>query len=1007
MEVEFRVLGDVEVHVDGRAVDIGHSRQRGVLLALLVDVNRVVALDQLVDRVWAGRPPRGVGTLYNYVSRIRGLLAGADGVGVVRRPGGYQLTVDELAVDLHRFDHLVARARAAGDGEATALFAEALGLWRGEAFATLDTPWLNAVRDVVTNRRIAAELDRDDIELRRGRHHDVLPGLAARAAARPLDERLAGQLMLALDRCGRRADALGHYEVVRSRLAEELGIDPGPALRTLRQRILTADPALEIRPAETVRPAITPPGPITPAQLPPAVAGFTGRDRELADLDGTLASIAPGSAGVVLVAGTAGVGKTALAVRWAHRIADRFPDGQLHVNLRGYDPEQPVVAADALAGFLRALGVAGAAVPLDPDERAARYRSVLSGRRVLVLLDNASSADQVRPLLPGTPGCVAVVTSRDSLGGLVALDGAYRMNLGLLPLDDAVALLRRLIGARVTADPAAAAELAGHCARLPLALRVAAELAATDEHTGLAALNAELADRPRRLDLLDAGEVRSAVRSVFSWSYRRLPADAARVFRLLGLHPGPDADRHAVAALAGVTVDHAAQITATLARAHLVHAAEPGRYGRHDLLRAYAIDLAAAHDAEADRRTALTRLFDHYLGTAAAAMDALHPAERHKRPATARAATPAAPRAWLDAERPNLVAMCAHGAAHGWENHAIALARTLFRYLDIGGHHAEALAVHADAHRAARLLGDRSAEARALNNTAAVHWWRADYRTAGGLYRQAASLFRACGDDEGETDALANLGAVHQSLGDLPAAAAYRQEALDRHRRVGNAIGAAHSLTGLGVIRMMQGSAAVAADHHREAIDLFRAAGKPDGEADALANLGLALLRRGERAAALEPLERALALYRRHGYTGGEARTLTYLGRVHHALDDLTRAARSFREGLALLRRGGTRHGEPAALNGLGRTTLATGATAEARRHHTAALALARELGDRYEQAWAHQGLAATLGAVEGRDHLERALLIFTELGTSDADDVRARLIRHDRCDDGEPVRGQ
>ncbi|HEX8758499.1 MAG TPA: NB-ARC domain-containing protein, partial [Pseudonocardiaceae bacterium] len=388
------------------------------------------------------------------------------------------------------------------------------------------------------------------------------------------------------------------------------------------------------------------PGPVgvarvVPAQLPADVEVFTGRSQELAELDRLLARTAETTASarvtsgdstavvISAVSGTAGVGKTALALRWAHRVRGQFPDGQLYVNLHGFDPEQPLSAADALAGFLRALGLAGQHIPVEVEERAATYRSLLDGRRILIVLDNASSVEQVRPLLPGAPSCVVVVTSRDSLAGLVARHSARRLDLDLLPLEDAVALLAALIGGRVHAEPDAAATLARLCARLPLALRVAAELAAARPTISLAQLVDELADEQQRLELLDAGgDARTAVRGVFSWSYQHLPATVARAFRLIGLHPGPYFDPYAVAALANTSLDQAQQMADLLARAHLIQAPHPGHYGIHDLLRAYATWLADVEDSTAEQRAGLTRLFDHYLATAAAAMDMLIPAEQ-------------------------------------------------------------------------------------------------------------------------------------------------------------------------------------------------------------------------------------------------------------------------------------------------------------------------------------------------------------------------------------------
>ncbi len=452
--------------------------------------------------------------------------------------------------------------------------------------------------------------------------------------------------MLALYLCGRQAEALEAYRTTRTLLISELGVEPGAEIRGLHQGILSRNHKRDLalspeaglaKLAGTVGYAPL----VVPRQLPADVAAFTGRARELAELDRLLAvggkrgdaggDSAP--AGISAITGMAGVGKTALAVRWAHQVAERFPDGQLYVDLRGYDPGQPMPAADALAGFLRALGVPGRDIPAEEQERAALYRSLLAGRRMLVVLDNVSEVEQVRPLLPGAKGCVAAVTSRDSLSGLVARHGAARLDLDLLPLPDAVSMLRALIGSRVDADPAAAVALADRCSRLPLALRVAAEQAAALSPAPVRELVGELADQQRRLELLDVGgDPRTAVREVFSWSCRHLDADAARAFRLIALHPGSDWGHYAAAALAGITVNRADRMLRLLARAHLIRPAGAGRYGMHDLLRDYGAEQAVRDDAELARRAALTRLFDYYLHTAAAAIDTLNPAELHRRP---------------------------------------------------------------------------------------------------------------------------------------------------------------------------------------------------------------------------------------------------------------------------------------------------------------------------------------------------------------------------------------
>ncbi|MGI5185549.1 NB-ARC domain-containing protein [Dactylosporangium sp. CA-152071] len=383
-------------------------------------------------------------------------------------------------------------------------------------------------------------------------------------------------------------------------------------------------PCRQCRPGRSIAAdtaTLAPPAGRVPAQLPPDVSTFTGREAQLAALDAMAAAAAeqPTAVFVAVVTGAAGVGKTALAVRWAHHVRDRFPGGQLYVNLRGYDPAQPVAAADALARFLTALGVAAQDIPVEEDDRAARFRTEIADRRVLLLLDNASSVDQVRPLLPGTASCTALVTSRDTLPGLVAVDGAQRVEVDLLPPGDANALLGRLIGARAQAEPGDAATLAEQCARLPLALRVAAELVVARPDATLADLVAELHDQRRRLAVLVGGDdPRASVSAVLSWSLRHLPPAAARAFGLLGLHPGPDLDVHAAVSLTGGSPAEARAALDVLAWAHLVHRTGPGRYGMHDLLRAY-----AAGQAERPVDGPRSRMFDHYLAAAAAATGVL------------------------------------------------------------------------------------------------------------------------------------------------------------------------------------------------------------------------------------------------------------------------------------------------------------------------------------------------------------------------------------------------
>ena len=519
---------------------------------------------------------------------------------------------------------------------------------------------------------------------------------------------------------------------------------------------------------------------VVPREVPGLARHFVGREGELAALSALADQVpgrAPGPVVISAIGGTAGVGKTALALQWAHQVAERFSDGQLYVNLRGYGPGEPMTAGEALTGFLRALGVPGPDIPAQTEQRAGRYRGLLSGRRVLIILDNACGAGQVRQLLPAASGCVTLVTSRDTLAGLVARDGAQRVDLDLLPMADAVGLLRALIGSRVDAAPGAAAELAARCSRLPLALRVAAEIAAMYPARALADLASELEDQQQRLDVLDAGKDEdTAVRAVFSWSYRHLDADAARAFRLAGLHQGPDLDRYAAAALLGTTAARSGRLLDVLARGYLIQPTRPGRYAMHDLLRGYARELAGSHDGEQERHCALSRLFDYYLHSAAMAMAVLRPAERTALDAArlveAQAAivpgpicSPAAALTWLDAERACLLSAVEYMAENGWPGHASRMANVLLWYLDGRGHYPEAVILHGHGRRAARKIADRAAEARALIGLGVVAIRQGRYQDGTSHYQQALALFRQAGDTSGVAWARCGLGIIHRLQG--------------------------------------------------------------------------------------------------------------------------------------------------------------------------------------------------------------------------------------------------
>lgn len=934
MGVEFRVLGDVELLVGGHRVEIGHARQQTVLLALLIDANKVVTVDQLVERVWADRPPqRARGALYNYVSRLRRILADGQDTTVLRRPGGYVLSVDALAIDLHLFDDLIARARAATDLDVAAdLFTRALGLWRGEAFATTDLPWLNSVRDTATNSRIAAELDRTDIELRRGRHHDLITGLALRAAARPLDERLAGQLMLALFRCGRQADALEHYRQTRSHLAEELGIDPGAALRELHQQILSGSPALDLRPPRSPNgnpqrspndnpprnPPEDPPGnppraEPSPRQLPYPPRFFAGRRAELAQLDQVL----PGEKSevrVVAIAGGAGIGKTSLAVHWAHIVRDRFPDGQLYVNLRGFDPSGRILSpAEAILGFLDALGIAPGRLPATPQAQAALYRSLVRERRILVLLDNARDAEQVRPLLPDTATALTVVTSRDQLTGLVATEGAHPLTLDVLSPQEAEDLLLERVGARVATQTHAVHRIITACARLPLALSIVAARAQQSRFS-LERLAAELGTTEHQLDALETGDPATDVRAVFSWSYTSLTDAAARLFRLLGLHPGPSVSVAVAVSLSGRRTPEVRRALTELIRASLLTEPAPGRYTCHDLLRAYATDLVRAQEPEASRQAAATRLLDHYTHTAYTGALLLNPAlPRIALPVTQPAAD-TQPECfadhreamqWFAAERLALLALTRQAAAeHGKDAYAWQLAWALDTFLLRRGHWHDLGAAWQIALEASRRLGEPTAEATAHRN----------------LARAAVQVGR-------HADALTHL-----------------QRALEMSTSAGDRKGTAGTHQTLAVLWHRAGNPQLAVDHSEQALALFQAVGERRGEAQNLNSVGWYRALLGEHSRALPLCRRALLLFEELGDRAGLANTLDTLGYAHHHLGDHREAIDYFTRALLVYREIGERHLEANTLSHLGDTHQTGGDLAAARDAWSQALRILTDL---------------------------------------------------------------
>jgi DNA-binding SARP family transcriptional activator len=947
--MRFRLLGPLEVWAGEDWQGIGAPKWRSVLAALLVNAGQIVPADVLINEVWGETPPAKAGNLISiYVLRLRRLLGDTDSTLLVTRAPGYLLRLAPGDTDVQVFESLVregGRAYAAGDPErAAAQLAEALALWRGSPLADVPATALvdTEARRLADLRLDAAEL-RIKAELACGSHAQVIPELRRLLADHSLRENLWLLLMQALDGAGRHAEALDVYGQARSVIAEELGVDPGAELRQFYARLLAEDeerasgtgdapgsisagamppssgpPRPSPAPAEAERPRSVP----VPAQLPADVADFTGRGDQVKHLCDVLSSASadddPGVVRIALVAGSGGLGKTSLAVHAAHRVRASFPDGQLYVDLLGATP-QPLPAADVLARFLRDLDVDGREIPVDEDERAARYRSVLAGRRILVVLDNARDAAQVRPLLPGSASCAVLVTTRSRMPDLAS---TRLVDLNVLDDDEALALFTRVVGdERAAAEPEATAELLLACAGLPLAIRICAARLATRRGWAIRSMANRLRDEHRRLDELRAGDL--AVRASFQVSFASLPTSAgpdgippADAFRLLGLWQGPSISSTAAAALFGTRGYLAEDALEALVDTHLLESTSPDRYKFHDLLRVYSSERAVADLSAQVRDAAIGRLLGWYMRTADAAATAVAP-RRYNVPMEAPTEDDAPPLsfatsdealAWYDGERANLVAATRQAAESGWHEIAWRLPAPLFQIFNARGNWADCIATHRIALESARQIGNRQGEAWVLNNLGDALGFTRDPEGIDCLERSLA-IRREIGDRMGEAQAANNLADAYHWLGRTDEALALFRRALELNRQVGDRFGEGIALVNLGWMLVDLARAEEAIDYLLQARDAFAEIDYPDGVGYALHTLGRGYLLLGRDADALECLQRALA--------------------SHHAT--------------------GNRPRQAATLKSVGTAQCRAGLTAEARKSWTRAAAIFEELGDTAE----------------------------------------------------------
>jgi DNA-binding SARP family transcriptional activator/tetratricopeptide (TPR) repeat protein len=881
--VEVRLLGPVEIWADGRSAELGPPQRRHTLAALAVDAGRPVTIETLAARVWDEPPPKAARVLQVHITHLRRLLAshaGTPPARLVRRSSGYVLDIAPDRVDVHRFADQVRRARDAGPAEALTLLRTSRSWWRGIPLAGLTGQWVERLRHAYGEQYLAATVAWGLAELRAGNPLAALGPLAELAADHPLTEPLADVLIRAYVAAGRPADALAYYAEFRGRLADELGVEPSPTLQELHRAVLRGEP---VAPREAVEVVAG-----TPAQLPADVPGFAGRTLAMHTMDNLLTETA---LAVAVVSGTAGVGKTALAVHWSHAVRSRFPDGQIFVNLRGFGPTGQVVSPqEALRGLLDALDVAPGRVPATLDAQAALYRSVVAGRRLLIVLDNARDVEQVRPLLPGTATVVVVVTSRAQLTGLLA-DGASSVPLGLLSRVEAEELLTNRLGPAVVVQRDALDQVITACARLPLALSIA--VARTRQTTfPLSALAAELEEAGDRLDALEVGDPAGDVRAVLSWSYTALSEPAARLFRLLGLAVGPDIDEPALSGLAGVPARELRGSLRELTRASLVTEYAPGRYTLHDLLREYAAELARRDDAEDVRRSATVRLLDHYAHSAYAADRLLNPPREPVLLPLGAPAPGSAPRrfadltaamTWFGEHHAVLLAALRHAAATGLDRLAWQLAWALDTYSSRKGHLHDQRESWQTAIECAARLGELPAHAYAHRNLAQADIKLGRWTEANDNLRHALDLFTTLGDRIGQARTQHHLAYLWGQRKEPAPALDHAMRALALFAGTDDRAGQAEVLNAIGWYHAMLGEFAHTLTYCRQALEIFVADGDLHGATGTWDSLGYAHHHLGHHTEAIDCYQQGITLARTLQHDYFVAELLVHLGDTHRA----------------------------------------------------------------------------------------------------------------------------
>ncbi|MEV0621681.1 BTAD domain-containing putative transcriptional regulator [Nonomuraea sp. NPDC050404] len=919
--VEFRILGSLEARVGERAIGLGGVRPRSLLAMLLLEAGRSVSVDRLVEGTWGESPPASVRSqvaIHVHALRKAFREAGCAAEVIATTEAGYRLLTEAALLDVQGARRLVARAGEAvaedRPAEAADLLDQALALWRGPVLDGLDNPAIAAAARPLEELRLTVIERRVESKLAIGQHRELVGDLSALVAEHPLQESLRRWLMLALARSGRHADALESYQEGRRILDEELGLEPGRALQELQGAILRDDPSIHDAPSDLVAPATV----ARPAQLPPVVSAFSGRERALEALNALLERTSAEHLPVAMISGVAGVGKTSLAVYWSHRMAGRFPDGQLFADLRGYHEHAgPTPAGVVLERFLRALGVPGEQIPADAEERATLFRSMVDQRRMLILLDNAASGAQVRPLLPGSARSCVIVTTRRRLEGLVAADGAHPVPVDVLSVAEARDLLARVAGTeRVAVDPGAAVRLSELCDGLPLALRIAAARLANRPDWSLAELADRLAGERNRLDQLSQGELQ--VRGSFELSYRDLPESARRAFRRLGLIDAPGGIAPwQLAALMNVTVERAEDLLEQLVDAHLLQAlghdaAGRRRYRLHDLIRLFARERADAEESSRDRDDALRRVFGGFLTLAEQARiseygaancativgDARRWTPRHE----FRQTSVVDPLDWLEADGANLRAAVAQSAALGWSGLCWQLVSGGAILHAARGHFDDWHAIATNALTVCERAGERRGEAAMRLSLGMLYLVQRRFPEAVRQLTPALELFGELRDDHGWALAMRALATVRYWQGDLDRAQDGLGQAVRLLRQVGDVGSESHALGYLAQIHELRGQLAQSAALLDRALVILPANARRTA-AQLLKRRAQVYHRQGEHAQAIEDCKLALSITHQAGDSIGEAYVLHTLGEVKAGLGDRTGAEASLNRALWLSQR--------------------------------------------------------------------------------------------------------